>query len=85
MTSSVRLLVKYISLYIALIIYLSDLCIIFNLSIFSSYDLMLSCWKIESSDRPTFVEIKEYLEGLIESKMSSACYLALPTDPPLEG
>ena len=40
---------------------------------------------MESIERPTFVEIKEYLEGLIESKMSSACYLALPMDPPLEG
>ena len=55
------------------------------LSIFSSYDLMLRCWKKESSERPTFVEIKESLEGLIESKMSSAYYLALPVDPLLEG
>ena len=55
------------------------------LSIFSSYDLMLWCWKMESSERPTFVEIKEYLEGLIENKMSNAYYLALPVDPFLDG
>ena len=40
---------------------------------------------MESSERPTFVEIKEYLEGLIESKMSSAYYLSLPVGPLLEG
>ena len=40
---------------------------------------------MESSERPTFVEIKEYLEGLIENKMSSAYYLALPMVPLLEG
>ena len=40
---------------------------------------------MESSERPTFVEIKEYLEGLIEEKVSNAFYLALPIDPLLEG
>ena len=40
---------------------------------------------MESSERPTFVEIKEYLEGLIENKMSSTYYLALPMDLLLEG
>ena len=40
---------------------------------------------MESNERPTFVEIKEYLEGLIEDKLSNAYYLALPMDPLLEG
>ena len=40
---------------------------------------------MESSERPTFAEIKVYLEGLIEGKMSSAYYLALPMDLLLEG
>ena len=40
---------------------------------------------MESSERPTFVEIKAYLEGIIEEKVSNAFYLALPIDPLLEG
>ena len=40
---------------------------------------------MESSERPTFVEIKDYLEGLIEEKMPNAYYLALPVDSFLEG
>ena len=40
---------------------------------------------MESSNRPTFLEIKDYLEGLIENNMSNAYYLALPVDPFLDG
>ena len=40
---------------------------------------------MESSERPTFVEIKAHLEGLIEEKVSNGYYLALPIDPLLEG
>ena len=69
--------------FVLFIIYPSELCII--LVPFSSYDLMLQCWKMESSERPTFVEIKEYSEGLIEEKVSKGYYLALPIDPLPEG
>ena len=40
---------------------------------------------MESSERPTFAEVKEYLEGLFEENMSNAYYLALPMAPLPEG
>ena len=44
---------------------------------FPSSDLMLNCWKMESSERPTFVEITKYLEDLIEKEMPHAGYIKL--------
>ena len=84
MTASINLLVKgnnFCCTYCSI----SFRAVDHILSIFSSYDLMLWCWKMESSERPAFAEIKEYLEGLIEEKMSNAYYLALPMDPFLDG
>ena len=44
---------------------------------FPSSDLMLNCWKMESRERPTFSEIKKFLEDLIEKEMPHAGYIKL--------
>ena len=40
---------------------------------------MLGCWRKKASDRPTFTNIKTYLEGLIE-KEYGRMYVMLEND-----
>ena len=40
---------------------------------------MLGCWRKKASDRPTFTNIKTYLEGLIE-KECGRMYIMLEND-----
>ena len=40
---------------------------------------MLRCWRTKASDRPTFSDIKTYLEGLIEKECGSM-YIVLEND-----
>ena len=40
---------------------------------------MLGCWRKKASDRPTFTNIKTYLEGLIE-KEYGRMYIMLEND-----
>ena len=44
-----------------------------------SHELMLGCWRKKASDRPTFTNIKTYLEGLIE-KEYGRMYIMLEND-----
>ena len=44
-----------------------------------SHELMLRCWRKKASDRPTFTDIKTYLEGLIEKECGSM-YIVLEKD-----
>ena len=40
-----------------------------------SYELMKKCWIQSSKERPTFTEIKNYLEKIIEAKLSNNGYI----------
>ena len=44
-----------------------------------SHELMLGCWRKKATDRPTFTDIKTYLEGLIE-KEYGRLYIMLEND-----
>jgi hypothetical protein len=40
-----------------------------------SYNLMLSCWEFETSDRPTFAQISQLLTRLIENSNCEYNYI----------
>ena len=45
---------------------------------------MLRCWREKASDRPTFTNIKTYLEGLIEKECGSM-YIDIVLENDYEG
>ena len=55
-----------------------------------SYELMKKCWVQSSKERPTFKEIKDYVEAIIKAKLSNNNYIditvvsATPGEEPLK-
>ena len=45
------------------------------------YAIMMSCWEAEPSDRPTFTQLKEQFDSLLEAKLESECaYISFNMD-----
>uniref|UniRef100_A0A914PWP6 Serine-threonine/tyrosine-protein kinase catalytic domain-containing protein n=1 Tax=Panagrolaimus davidi TaxID=227884 RepID=A0A914PWP6_9BILA len=44
------------------------------------FELMLSCWKEEPNDRPSFSEIGSFFYGLLENETRGYGYLAIRSE-----